>query len=95
MSTTSVTTASAARDCIPSDVADLSNHMCIFILTRGNGIPFDACSIQEEDIIEIVDDELQQLMEDLCQEVTLQELNAPPDVLWHNYQYIFSPLIHD
>ena len=53
MSTTSTTTAPAARDCIPSDVADLSNCMCLFILTRGDDTPFDASSILEEDIIEI------------------------------------------
>ena len=53
MSTTSTMTASAARDCIPSNVADLSNHMCLFILTRGNGTLFDASSILEEDIIEM------------------------------------------
>ena len=53
MSTTSAMTASVARDCIPSDVADLSNHMCIFILTRGDGTLFDASSILEEDIIKI------------------------------------------
>ena len=53
MSTTSMMTASAARDCIPSDVSDLSNCTCLFVLTRGNGTLFDASSIQEEDIIEI------------------------------------------
>ena len=53
MSTTSAMTALAPRDCIPSDIADLSSHMCIFILTRDNGIPFDASSILEEDVIEI------------------------------------------
>ena len=46
-------TASVARDHIPSDIADLSNHMCISILTRGNGILFNASSILEEDIVEI------------------------------------------
>ena len=53
MSTTSTTTASAARDHVASDVADLSKFMCIFILTRGDGTLFDASSILEEDIIEI------------------------------------------
>ena len=43
----------ADRDCIPNDVADLSNRMCIFVLTRGNGTPFNASSIMEEDVVEI------------------------------------------
>ena len=46
-------TASAARDHIPSDIGDLSNCMCIFILTGGNGTPFDASYILEEEVIEI------------------------------------------
>ena len=46
-------TASAARDHIPSDIADLSDHMCLFVLTRGDGTLFDASFILEEDIIEI------------------------------------------
>ena len=53
MSTTSMMTASVARDHIPSDVSDLSKHMTLFVLTRGNGTLFDASSILEEDIIEI------------------------------------------
>ena len=53
MSTTSATTALAARDHIPSDIADLSNCMYLFALTKGNGTPFNASSILEEDIIEI------------------------------------------
>ena len=53
MSTTSTVTALAARDHIPSNVADLSNCMCIFILTKADGTLFDASSIQEEDIIKI------------------------------------------
>ena len=27
--------------------------MCVLVLTRGDGTPFDAASIQEEDIIEL------------------------------------------
>ena len=42
-----------ARDHIPSDVADLSNHMCLFALTKGDGTPFDTSSILEENIIGI------------------------------------------
>ena len=53
MSTTSMATASAARVEIQSDVIDLPNHTCILVLTRGDGTPFDAASIQEEDIIKI------------------------------------------
>ena len=53
MSTISAMTTSASRDHIPSNIVDLSNHMCIFALTRANGTLFDASSIQEEDIIEI------------------------------------------
>ena len=53
MSSTSVTMASVARDHIPSDVADLSNCMCLFILNKGDGTLFDASSILEEDVIEI------------------------------------------
>ena len=43
----------AARSHIPSNVADLSNRMSLFLLTKGDGTPFDASSILEEDIIEI------------------------------------------
>ena len=53
MSITSTTTTLAARDHIPRDIADLSNHMCLFALTKGDGTLFDASSILEEDIIEI------------------------------------------
>ena len=53
MSTTSAMTTLVARDHIPSDIADLSNHMCLFTLTKGDGTPFDTSPILEEDIIEI------------------------------------------
>ena len=53
MSTTSTLTTSVARDHIPSNVVDLSNCMYILILTMGDGTPFDASSIQEEDVIKI------------------------------------------
>ena len=53
MSTTSTVTSLVARDHNPSNVVDLSHHMCIFILTRGDGTPFNASFIQEEDGIEI------------------------------------------
>ena len=53
MSTTSIVTASEARDETPSDDVDLHNHMCILVLIRGDGTLFHATYIQEEDIIEI------------------------------------------
>ena len=53
MSITSAMTTLVARDCIPSDIANLSNHMYLFVLTRGDGTLFDASSILEEDIIKI------------------------------------------
>ena len=53
MSTTSATAALVARDHIPSNIADLSNCMFLFVLTRDDGTLFDVSSILEEDIIEI------------------------------------------
>ena len=53
MSTMSTATTSVARDCIPSNVVYLSNVICIFTLTRDDGTPFNASSIQEEDITKI------------------------------------------
>ena len=53
MSTTSATTALVARDHIPRDLVDLSNCICPFVLTKGDGTLFDASSILEEDIIEL------------------------------------------
>ena len=50
---TSTMTTSVARDHIPSNVAGLSNHMCIFVSTRGDGTLFNASSIMEEDVIKI------------------------------------------
>ena len=51
MSTMSTVTASVVRDQIPSNDIDLLNHTCILVLTRGDGTPFGAAFIQEEDII--------------------------------------------
>ena len=42
-----------AHDHIPGDEVELPNCMCVLVLTRGDGTPFDAASIQEEDIVEI------------------------------------------
>ena len=53
MSTTSTATALVAQDQITNDKVDLLNHMCILILARCNGTPFDATSTLEDDIIEI------------------------------------------
>ena len=53
MSITFAMTALAARDHIQNDVADLSNYMCLFILTNGEGTLFNASSILEKDIIKI------------------------------------------
>ena len=52
-STTSTVTTSVACDCIPGDDVELLNHMCVLVLTRCNGTPFNATSIQEEAIIEL------------------------------------------
>ena len=53
MSTTSATTASVARYCILNNVADLSNCMCLYLLTKADGTLFNASSILKEDIIKI------------------------------------------
>ena len=53
MSTTSTATALVARDCTLDDKTELLNHMCVLVLVRGDGTPFNAVSIQEEDIIEL------------------------------------------
>ena len=53
MSITSKMTTTVARDHIPGDVADLSKHKCLFVLTRGDGTLFNASFILEEDIFKI------------------------------------------
>ena len=53
MSTTSTMTASVAKDQILNNEVDIPNHICILVLTRGDGTPFDVTSIHEENIIEI------------------------------------------
>ena len=47
MFTTYTETTSAARDHIPGDKVEILNHMCVLVLTKGNGTLFDATSIQE------------------------------------------------
>ena len=53
MSTTSSVTSLAACNCIPGNEIELLNHICVLVLSRGNSPPFDATSIQEQNIIEI------------------------------------------
>ena len=53
MSTTSSATTSAVWDQVPTDIANLHTHMCILILTKRDGTPFDVTSILEEDITKI------------------------------------------
>ena len=53
MSTTYTATTLVACDHIPGDEVELINHMCVLLPTRRNGTPFNATSIQEEDIIEL------------------------------------------
>ena len=53
MSTTSTVTALVACNHIPGDEVEPLNCMCVLVLTRGNGTPFDVTSIQEEDTIEL------------------------------------------
>ena len=53
MSTTSTTTALAARDQTLGIDFDLVNHMCVLTITRGDGTPFGANSLHEEDVVEL------------------------------------------
>ena len=52
MSTWSSATASH-RDQVPSDDPHLKTRICIFIVTRKDGIPLNVTSVSEEGIIEI------------------------------------------
>ena len=49
---TTVTTLAAFDHTVGND-SKLLNHMYILVIARGDGIPFHATSIQEEDIIEL------------------------------------------
>ena len=51
MSTTSTATASAAHDHTLGEDPNFANCMCILTIVRGDGTPFDADSLLEEDII--------------------------------------------
>ena len=53
MSTTSTATTLVACGHTLGDDSKLLNHICVLIIARGNGTPFDAASIQKEDIIEL------------------------------------------
>ena len=52
MSTTPTATALAAHNCTLGDESKLLNHMFILVLAKGDGTPFDATSVQKEDIVE-------------------------------------------
>ena len=52
MSTSSSATASG-RDQVPSNDPHLKTKICVFIVTRKDGTPFDVTSVTEEDIMEI------------------------------------------
>ena len=53
MSTTSTATALVAHNNTLGNESELLNHMCVLVLARGKGTPFNATSIQEDDIIEL------------------------------------------
>ena len=53
MSSASTVTASVACNCIPGNEVELPSCMCILVLIRNDGTPFNATSIQEEDIVEL------------------------------------------
>ena len=51
MSTMPTITALAACDHTLGDNPDLLNCMCVLAIARGDGAPFDANSIQEEELV--------------------------------------------
>ena len=53
MSTTSTLTALVACDQTVGDDPELANHICVPPIGRVDGTPFDADSLQEEDIVEL------------------------------------------
>ena len=67
MSTMSTGTALVAHDHTLGNDSKLLSHMCVLAIARGHGTPFDATSVQEEDIVE------------LCVKVGQAH---PKDVLW-------------
>ena len=81
MSTTSRVTASAACNCITGDQVELLNCMCVLVLTRNDGTPFNAASIWKEDIIELCDQLGQTYPEDV-----LWYLVAELVVLFHSME---------
>ena len=53
MSTTSSATASSRDHDVPSAKVIFQDKLCLVFVTRRDGIPMDASSVSEEDIIEI------------------------------------------
>ena len=53
MSTTSTVSTLEAHDHTLGNKPKLLNCMCVLVLARGNGTPFNTTFIQEEDIIEL------------------------------------------
>ena len=53
MSPMSTTTASVAHDHTLGNDPDLVNCMCVLTIARGDGTPFDANSLREEDVVEL------------------------------------------
>ena len=49
----STSATASGRDWTPSDESNLKNQMCLLVLTRQDGTPFNATSLSEEDIVEI------------------------------------------
>ena len=53
MSTTSTATTLVPHDQTLGNDLDLVNHMCCLTIAWGDGTPFDADSLQEEDVVEL------------------------------------------
>ena len=53
MSTKSTTTASVVSDYTLGNDPDFTNCICVLTIARGDGTPFDADSLLEEDIIKL------------------------------------------
>ena len=49
----STTTTSVAHEHTLGDDPELANHICVLTIARGDGSPFDASPLQEEDIVEL------------------------------------------
>ena len=53
MSTTSTVTTLVAHNCTLGDDTKSLTHMCVLVIARVDGTPFDAASVWEEYIIEL------------------------------------------